>query len=82
MTDRQNRILGIVGRKSMRLATLWRYWPCLLVVDLMGDHVNAVPNKFYDVDEALDFIDWSKGQKTFAGPFVPGSDLEGDFEEI
>ncbi len=86
MNDRQNRILGIVGRKgsgkSRRLATLLRYCPRFLVFDSMGDHVGAVPNRFYDLDDALDFIDWSERQKTFAGAFVPGRDLEGDFEEI
>jgi hypothetical protein len=86
MNDNQNRIVGIVGRKgsgkSMRLARLLKYCPRFFVIDSMADHTNAVPNQIYDVDEALEFIDWSKGQKTFAAAFVPGSDLEGEFEEI
>jgi hypothetical protein len=87
MTDLQNRIVGIVGRKgsgkSTRAATLLKYCPRVFVSDPMADHSNWLPDVFEGIDEELDeYFEQASRAKTFACGYVPINDLEREFEEI
>ena len=52
MTDLQNRIVGVIGRKgagkSTRVATLLKYAPRLIVWDPMDEHWKTIPNNLTD----------------------------------
>ena len=86
MTERQNRVLGVVGRKgsgkSTRVAQLLRYCPRFFVFDPMEDHADRLPNAFDDLDEVLEFFAWTRSRRTFAGAYIPQGDLEEELEEI
>jgi hypothetical protein len=87
MTDFQNRIVGVVGRKgsgkSMRAATLIKFAPRVLVWDPMGDHGDSLPDVFEGIDDELDeYFEQAHRAKTFACDYVPTNDLETEFEEI
>jgi len=87
MTDFQNRIVGVVGRKgsgkSTRVATLLKYCPRLLVFDPMEDHSDLLPDTFEGIDDELDeYFKQAWRAKTFACSFVPVEDLEEEFEEV
>ena len=87
MTDLQNRIVGIVGRKgsgkSTRVATLLKYAPRILAWDPMADHRDGLPDTLEGIDEDLyEYFDEASGRKTFACAYVPGPNLEREFEAI
>ncbi len=87
MTDFQNRIAGVVGRKgsgkSTRVATLLKYHPRVLVWDSMGDHSDWLPDIYEGIDDDLDeYFAQANRAKTFACGYVPTDDLEREFEEI
>ena len=87
MSDFQNRIVGIVGRKgsgkSTRVATLLKYCPRILAWDPMGDHSRLLPDVFEGIDEELnEYVYQASRTKTFACAYIPGEDLEGEFDEI
>lgn len=87
MTDFQNKIVGIVGRKgsgkSTRVATLLKYAPRIFVWDPMGDHGRSLPNLFEEInDELYEFFDQASHSKTFACDYIPHDDLEEELEEI
>lgn len=87
MTEVQNRIVGIVGRKGTGKSTgvheLLRYCPRFIVFDVMGEHTNEDgTNRFESCDQLARFLNWSRQQKTFAAGFVPSGDLEEEIEEV
>ena len=86
MSEIQNRIIGIVGRKgtgkSSRVGELLRYYPRFVVFDVMGEHTRQDGKNRCDSPAQLaSFLKWSRGQETFAGVYVPGGDLEEEIEE-
>jgi hypothetical protein len=86
MSDNQNRIVGIVGRKgagkSTCATTLIKYAPRVFVFDPMEEH-QWLPDSFDGIDGELDeYFDETRYVKTFACAYAPGDDLEEDFEEI
>lgn len=87
MTDFQNRIVGIVGRKgsgkSTRVATLLKYAPRIVVWDPMEEHRIALPDSIEGISDGLyDYFDEAQGCKTFALAYAPGDNLERDFEQV
>jgi hypothetical protein len=87
MTDFQNRIVGVVGRKgsgkSTRVATLSKYCPRIFAWDPMEDHSDLLPDAFEGVDEELnEYFKQARRAKTFACSFTPVEDLEEEFEEV
>jgi energy-coupling factor transporter ATP-binding protein EcfA2 len=87
MTDFQNQIVGIVGRKgsgkSTRTGTLLRYAPRILAWDPMEDHRRLLPDSFDIVCIELDeYFEEARTKQTFACAYIPGDNLESDFEEI
>ncbi|MEQ1574391.1 MAG: hypothetical protein ABL993_09120 [Vicinamibacterales bacterium] len=87
MNSFQNRIVGIVGRKgsgkSTRTATLLKYAPRILAWDPMEDHRALLPDSYDAICVELDeYFDEARTHQTFACAYIPGDNLEGDFEEI
>jgi hypothetical protein len=87
MSDLQNRIVGIVGRKgsgkSTRTATLLKYVPRIIVWDPMADHRPLLPDSIEGLrDELADYLDEAYEKNTFACSYVPGDDLEWEFDEV
>lgn len=87
MTDFQNRIVGVVGRKgsgkSTRVATLLKYCPRLLVFDPMGDHSIWLPDVLEGMDEETeDYFEHASRVKTFACGYIPVNDPVEEFEEL
>jgi hypothetical protein len=87
MTDFQNRIVGVIGRKgagkTTRVATLLKYVPRIFVWDPMGDHRDWLPDVFEGIDEELDeYFEQARRVKTFASGYIPVNDPEDEFEEI
>ena len=87
MTDFQNQIVGIVGRKgsgkSTRTATLLKYAPRIIAWDPMDDHSRLLPDSFDTICTLLDdYFEETKSHQTFACDYVPGDNLENDFEEL
>ena len=71
MTEIQNRIAGIVGRKgsgkSSRLRELLRFTPRFVIFDVMSEHALAgAKNRFETPAQLSRFLKWSRGQQTFA----------------
>jgi hypothetical protein len=86
MTEVQNRIIGIVGRKgsgkSSRLRELLRYCPRFVGFDPMGEHAQGEKvNKFDSPAQLAQFLNHSRKEETFAAVYVPGGDLEEEIEE-
>src|SRR5687768_12385366 len=87
MTDFQNRIVGIVGRKgsgkSTRTASLLKYVRRIIVWDPMADHRPLLPDSIEGLrDELEDYLDEAYIKKTFACSYVPGDELEWEFDEV
>lgn len=87
MTEIQNRIVGIVGRKgsgkSSRLRELLRYTPRFAIFDVMSEHAPAdAKNRFETPAELTRFLKWSREQQTFACTYVPQSEPEEEIEEV
>jgi predicted ATPase len=87
MSEVQNRIVGIVGRKgsgkSTRLGELLRYCPRFIGFDPMGEHAREKKvNKFDSPGQLAQFLKNSRQEETFAGAYVPGGDLEEEIEEV
>jgi hypothetical protein len=87
MTDFQNQVAGVVGRKgsgkSTRVATLMKYCPRIVAWDPMEDHTDLLSDAFEGVDDELDeYFTQAWRAKTFACSFAPAEDLEEEFEEI
>ncbi|HKW03575.1 MAG TPA: hypothetical protein VJN96_27360 [Vicinamibacterales bacterium] len=87
MTDIQNRIVGIVGRKgsgkSTRAATLIKYAPRVLAWDPMEDHRDLLPDWYEGFDGELDsYLNEADRTAAFACAITPGDQLEAEFEEV
>jgi len=87
MTEVQNRIVGVIGRKGSGKSTyvreLLRYCPRFVVFDPMGEHaLSDHQNRFEKPPELARFLKWSHQQPTFAGVYVPTGDLEEEIEEV
>jgi hypothetical protein len=86
MTEIQNRIVGLVGRKgsgkSTRLRDLLRYCPRFLVFDVMGEHAEPDHNRFESSAKLAQFIKWSREEQNFAGTYVPSGELDEEIEEV
>ncbi|HKS75086.1 MAG TPA: hypothetical protein VJQ82_17900 [Terriglobales bacterium] len=86
MSEIQNRIVGIVGRKgsgkSTRLLQMLRYCPRFLVFDVMGEHAGRHNNRFDSLAKLARFLKWSRERQTFAAAYVPSGDLQEEVEEI
>jgi hypothetical protein len=87
MSDVQNRIVGLVGRKgsgkSTRVATLLKYVPRIFVWDPMGDHSDLLPDVFEGIDMELEeYFEQARRVKTFACGYVPEGDPEKEFNEV
>ena len=87
MSEVQNRIIGIVGRKgsgkSSRLRELLRYCPRFIGFDPMGEHTQVEKvNRFDSPAQLAQFLKHSRKEETFAGAYVPGGELEEEIEEV
>jgi len=88
MSDFQNQIVGIVGRKgsgkSTRARVLLKYAPRILAWDPMADYVDLLPDQFEGVDDGLEEYFAEVRQRRlqrFACAVVP-DDLEPEFEVV
>lgn len=88
MSDFQNQIVGIVGRKgsgkSTRAAVLMKYAPRILAWDPMADFIDLLPDHFEGGgDDLYDYFNEvsERRLKTFACAVVP-DDLEHEFEPV
>src|SRR5215831_9140978 len=86
MTEIQNRIVGVVGRKgsgkSTRVQVLLRYCPRFVVFDVMAEHSRENGNRLESCAQLAEFLKWSREQRTFAGCYVPSSELDEEIEEV
>ena len=86
MTEIQNRIVGVVGRKgsgkSTRVHDLLRYCPRFVVFDVMGEHAGQEGNRLESLASLAHFLKWSREQQTFAGTYVPSGELDEEIEEV
>lgn len=87
MSEVQNRIIGIVGRKgtgkSRRVRELLRYCPRFVVFDVMGEHVHEDgKNRCESPADLAGLLKWSREQENFAGAYVPGGELDQEIEEV
>lgn len=82
----QNRIVGVVGRKgsgkSTRVQGLLRYCPRFVVFDVMAEHSRENGNRLESSTQLNEFLKWSREQQTFAGCYVPSSELDEEIEEV
>src|SRR5262245_61246722 len=88
MSDFQNQIVGMVGRKgcgkSTRGRTLVKYAPRIMAWDPMADFDRVLPDSFESVcDELYDYFNEVSHRRlnTFACAVVP-DDLEQEFEPV
>src|SRR5687767_9177601 len=87
MTDFQNQIVGIVGRKgsgkSTRTSTLLKYAPRIVAWDPMEDHRRLLPDSYGTICVELDeYFDEAQSQQTFACTYIPGDNLDSEFEDL
>ena len=85
MSEVQNQIVGIVGRKgtgkSSYLRELLRHCPRLLVFDVMAEHARKGGNQLQSSAKLAQFLKWSREQEKFAGFYVPDGALDEEIEE-
>lgn len=86
MSEVQNQIVGIVGRKgtgkSSYLRELLRHCPRFLVFDVMAEHAWQGGNKLESSAQLAQFLTWSREQEKFAGCYVPDGALDEEIEEV
>jgi hypothetical protein len=86
MSELQNQIVGIVGRKgtgkSSYLHQLLRHCPRFLVFDVMAEHASQGDNLLQSTSQLTQFLDWSRQQERFAGSYVPDGALDEEIEEV
>lgn len=86
MSEVQNQIVGIVGRKgtgkSSYLQALLRYCPRFLVFDVMAEHVKQDGNRLESSAQLAHFLRWSREQEKFAGFYIPDGALDEEIEEV
>jgi hypothetical protein len=85
VSEVQNQIVGIVGRKgtgkSRCLRELLRHCPRFLVFDVMAEHARQ-GNQLESSAKLTQFLKWSREQETFAGFYVPDGALDEEIEEV
>jgi hypothetical protein len=86
MTEIQNRIVGVVGRKgsgkSTRVHDLLRYCPRFVVFDVMGEHAAQDGNQLESLASLARFLKWSREEQMFAATYVPSGELDEEIEEV
>ena len=86
MTEIQNRIVGVVGRKgsgkSTRVRDLLWFCPRFVAFDVMGEHGGENRNRLESAARLAEFLKWSREQQTFAATYVPQGDLDEEIEEV
>ena len=86
MTEIQNRIVGVVGRKgsgkSTRVDELLLYCPRFVVFDVMGEHAGENGNRLETPSHLAEFLKWSRDESTFATTYVPSGELDEEIEEV
>lgn len=86
MTEIQNRIVGVVGRKgsgkSTRVHELLSFCPRFVVFDVMGEYAGQTENRIESVPRLAEFLKWSREQQAFAGAYVPSGELDEEIEEV
>jgi hypothetical protein len=85
VSELQNAIVGIAGRKGSGKSTMARRilerCPRVFVFDPIGEHT-WLPNRFSDLGEAEECLAWGATQRTFAGSYIPDRMDAGDFEYL
>lgn len=84
-TERQNKIIGVAGRKGSGKSTIARKIlessPRLFMFDTMGEHA-WIPERFENLEQAVMFLMESPYRETFMGSLVPsGDDFDSEFAE-
>jgi hypothetical protein len=84
-TERQNKIIGVAGRKGSGKSTIARkileHAPRLFLFDTMGEHA-WVPERMENLQEAVMWIMETPYRDSFMGSIVPsGDDFEAEFSE-
>jgi hypothetical protein len=86
VSEVQNQIVGIVGRKgtgkSSYLRELLRHCPRFLVFDVMAEHARQGGNQIESSAQLARFLKWSYEQEKFAGCYVPDGALDEEIEEV
>lgn len=86
MTEVQNRIVGVVGRKgsgkSTRVHELLLYCPRFVVFDVMSEYSRQNDNRIESLSRLAEFLKWSREQQTFAATYVPSGELDEEIEEV
>lgn len=82
----QNRIVGIIGRKGTGKSTLLvdrlQAEERVFVWDPMAEHGDWLPNELESMAAVQDFFRWARNRKFWAASYVPGAELESEFEEV
>src|SRR5262252_425103 len=86
VTEVQNRIVGVVGRKGSGKSTYvhekLNYCPRFVGFDVMAEHATENANQLESPAELDRFFKWSRRQQTFAGIYVPSGELDEEIEEV
>src|SRR5438309_5309778 len=85
-TERQNKIIGVAGRKGSGKSTIARkileHSPRLFLFDTMGEHA-WVPDRMENLQEAVMYVMETPYRDSFMGSIVPGGDdFEAEFSEM
>lgn len=85
-TERQNKIIGVAGRKGSGKSTVARLilQACsrLFMFDTMGEHA-WIPERFESQEEAVMWLMETPYRETFIGSLIPsGDDFEAEFSEM
>ena len=85
-TERQNKIIGVAGRKGSGKSTIAREIlqrsNRLFLFDTMGEHA-WVPERFENEQEAVMFLMETPYRETFIGSLIPsGDDFAAEFSEV
>jgi hypothetical protein len=86
VSEEQNQIVGIVGRKgtgkSSYLRELLRRCPRFLVFDVMAEHARQGGNQLESPTQLDRFLKWSRAQEKFAASYIPDGALDEEIEEV
>src|SRR5690349_3170639 len=76
-TERQNKIIGVAGRKGSGKSTIARKIlecsPRLFMFDTMGEHA-WIPERFENLEQSVMFLMETPYRETFMGSLVPSGD--------
>jgi len=86
MSELQNRIVGVVGRKgtgkTRRVRELLDYCPRFIVFDVTDEYSIEGTNRFESSQGLRRFLTWSRQQPTFGGVYVPSQPPDEEIEEV